>query len=559
MSTMNSTSTEIKEDESIVVCPSCRDYIPFFKVVSEEGNHFLQIQCVCSQELINIKLEKYNQSIKEYNKSEEGKKCFRKNHANQKAQKYCTICRDWMCEDCFDLHNEIAKGHILRNRVLKLSCEDHKQPLNRHCEECNKTICEQCVESHSKTHHIIQGNDISLDSFDNDIEKMQSIMNANEKYKIEFDSYIKAIVDELTKWKTEVDQAYSISKQMHLQLKKYCELVKKTTQIININSNYPLCHSVVSLTVTTKTELQNMRTQLEGKYKTLHKQSTEKITLTIKKLLKMKTNFSSENSVQQDHQPTYQHKKKTDIPEDLFSLIQLEDGRLVSGGNDGMIKLFDKMSLECLDSFKAHSNWVTSLHQLHDGRLISGGNDSQIIVWNIFTFKKITSFQGHSNWVTSFTQLSDGRLVSGGNDNMIKFWNMTNFECVDSFKAGSYEVTSLLELDDGRLVSGGIDNMIKFWDVTTHLCLYSIKAHTSCVTSLVQLKNKSLVSGGNDATIKIWDLETNKCKKEITTGLPCVTSLFQMDNALLVSLSSCNYVFFDFGEVPFSSIEQYDM
>jgi WD40 repeat protein len=98
---------------------------------------------------------------------------------------------------------------------------------------------------------------------------------------------------------------------------------------------------------------------------------------------------------------------------------------------------------------------------LADGRLISGGEDGNIKVWP----KEGTGepvVLSHGSPVTSLAMLVDGRLASGGKDGKIKLWPMesTGVPVVLSHRG---PVLSLAVLADGRLASGGWDGKIKLW------------------------------------------------------------------------------------------------
>ena len=74
---------------------------------------------------------------------------------------------------------------------------------------------------------------------------------------------------------------------------------------------------------------------------------------------------------------------------------------------------------------KLEISGIRSISSSNDGtRIISGGADGTIKVWNSVTDKVINTFYGHSGWVHSVSFSNDGtRIVSGGADGTIKVWN----------------------------------------------------------------------------------------------------------------------------------------
>jgi len=105
----------------------------------------------------------------------------------------------------------------------------------------------------------------------------------------------------------------------------------------------------------------------------------------------------------------------------VWSLAVLADGRLASGGEDGMIRLWPKE--ETGEPMVLAHGWggVWSLAVLADGRLASGGEDGKIKLWPTEGTGEPVVL-AHGDWVLSLAVLPDGRLASGGDDGTIKIW-----------------------------------------------------------------------------------------------------------------------------------------
>jgi len=62
---------------------------------------------------------------------------------------------------------------------------------------------------------------------------------------------------------------------------------------------------------------------------------------------------------------------------------------------------------------------------LEDGRLVSGGDDKTLIVWaagDDASFAAAQTLSGHTGGVYCVAQLDDRRLASGSNDHTLKVW-----------------------------------------------------------------------------------------------------------------------------------------
>jgi WD40 repeat protein len=108
----------------------------------------------------------------------------------------------------------------------------------------------------------------------------------------------------------------------------------------------------------------------------------------------------------------------------VLCVTQLTDGRLVSGGFDGTIKIWNTISGIYLMDLEGHTEDVNCMTQLTDGRLVTGSDDSTIKLWDTILGSCLMTMQGHIDYVRCVTQLTDGRLVSGSDDMTIKIWNI---------------------------------------------------------------------------------------------------------------------------------------
>ena len=62
------------------------------------------------------------------------------------------------------------------------------------------------------------------------------------------------------------------------------------------------------------------------------------------------------------------------------------------------------------------------MSQFIDGRIVSGGSDWTITVWNSKNGSIETSFEAHDEAVCGLVVTVDGKIVSGSRDMAIKVW-----------------------------------------------------------------------------------------------------------------------------------------
>ena len=64
-------------------------------------------------------------------------------------------------------------------------------------------------------------------------------------------------------------------------------------------------------------------------------------------------------------------------------------------------------------TLEGHEDIVGSLAVLEGGRLASGSDDGMIKIWNLATGTCVATLRGHENEVNSLAVLEGGRLASG--------------------------------------------------------------------------------------------------------------------------------------------------
>ncbi|MGZ3633961.1 MAG: WD40 repeat domain-containing protein [Parachlamydiaceae bacterium] len=80
------------------------------------------------------------------------------------------------------------------------------------------------------------------------------------------------------------------------------------------------------------------------------------------------------------------------------------------------------VQMECVNTLKGHTDFVSALVELADGTLASGSKDKTIKLWDPVSGAMKHTLTGHTNGVNALVQLADGTLASGSGDKTIKLW-----------------------------------------------------------------------------------------------------------------------------------------
>ena len=118
-------------------------------------------------------------------------------------------------------------------------------------------------------------------------------------------------------------------------------------------------------------------------------------------------------------------KTMTEHEQGVLCVIQMDmqDNRIVSGGKDKSLKVWDFKGLSCKKSINAHNDWIYCLYDLGNGQLATGSRDNLIKIWDMKDYQCLKTFTGHSNTVISIFK-EGKKLISGSADKTIKIWSM---------------------------------------------------------------------------------------------------------------------------------------
>jgi hypothetical protein len=154
-----------------------------------------------------------------------------------------------------------------------------------------------------------------------------------------------------------------------------------------------------------------------------------------------------------------------------------------------------------------HTDSINSICCLEDGRIVTGGEDKKVLIWSK-TFDKIElALLDNPKPIKLVKTLNDGRLIVGGYQTLKIYNHTNNFKVSCILRDISSNVLDLINLEDGRIICGSYREL-KVFNMTWN-SLYkdgkSIREHTSWVTSIIKLNGKRFASGSEDKQILIFD------------------------------------------------------
>ena len=412
--------------------------------------------------------------------------------------KFCLECKKILCKKCLESHADLfgENLHHLDSEIPEYSdvCKVHPSGfLDTLCTDCHMTICHYCLLEGNKhyRHNAISFNSLkiniiknienlkfqSYESFDEEVERL------NENYENLYNNEIKVFneqIDNLIKALNEIREQFMEKMKVKLEQKNLTiKLIKNIYEFIYKDlANIPksIDYPVLCLYQVFNTEFISFRIDIPKLENDYIENIMDKIALI-------------------DQSEHFQNKYQ-------FSLKNYMLNRNIT----------------------KHTEAINSICCLEDGRVVTGGEDKKVLIWSD-NFEKIDlALLDNARPVKLVKLLNDGRLAVGGYQNIKIYNNLNNFKISCILKDISNNVTDMIHLEDGRIITASYRE-IKVFNMTWNNQYKDgkpIKEHTSWVNCLIKLNGKRFASGSEDKQILIFDYNIKlirriSCKFEISS------------------------------------------
>ncbi|XP_017805845.2 CMT1A duplicated region transcript 1 protein isoform X3 [Papio anubis] len=207
---------------------------------------------------------------------------------------------------------------------------------------------------------------------------------------------------------------------------------------------------------------------------------------------------------------------------------------------------WDLKSGACTRIFSGHQGTITCI-DLCKNRLVSGGKDCQVKVWDVDTGKCLKTFR-HKDPILA-TRINDTYIVSSCERGVVKVWHLVMAQLVKTL-SGHEGAVKCLFFDQWHLLSGSTDGLVMAWSMVGKYerCLMAFKHPKEVLhVSLLFLR---VISACADGKIRIYNFLNGNCMKMIKAngrGDP-VLSFFIQGNRMVVNTES-NVLVFQFEHI----------
>ncbi|WP_088431771.1 WD40 repeat domain-containing protein [Halomicronema hongdechloris] len=209
-----------------------------------------------------------------------------------------------------------------------------------------------------------------------------------------------------------------------------------------------------------------------------------------------------------------------------WALAFTSDGRFLAGSlgdSDRAIHLWDWRTGQSLKTFLGHTGPASGLAFIpatasHSQRLVSGGQDCLLKIWDVDSGECLRTLTDHRGMVWSVAVHPEGdRFATASFDQTIKIWDVETEVCLQTLLGHTAEVTSVRFSPDGLLlVSSSSDRTLRLWEVATGKCLTVLQSHEDSVWAAAFIaghtptgewaSGQAIVSVGMDQSVRFWDI-----------------------------------------------------
>ncbi|MFE3377466.1 NB-ARC domain-containing protein [Streptomyces anulatus] len=235
---------------------------------------------------------------------------------------------------------------------------------------------------------------------------------------------------------------------------------------------------------------------------------------------------------------------------------------LATGGEDGIVRIWDRASGSCMATLANGSDSVWSVAVSSDGTwLATTSSDYRIRIWDRASGECIATlldplgsgvsvaFGPDNTWLTTVNNVGIVRIwdrASGectailrnpdplGNtvavspdgtwlatariDGLVRLWDRSPVTCTATLVGHTGSVESVAIAPDGTwLATTGVDGRVRFWDQESGECTADLMGHTGSVESVAIAPDGTwLATTGVDGTVRIWDRATATCTAILT-------------------------------------------
>ena len=169
-------------------------------------------------------------------------------------------------------------------------------------------------------------------------------------------------------------------------------------------------------------------------------------------------------------------------------------------------------------------------------RLVTGGNDRTVRLWDFSTGKELRNFEGHGEFVVGVDISRDGsRILSCGDDETMRVWDANTGEQLSQLEGNLAGVIAASFMPNPNFaVTVSEDSTVRLWDIEKEASIQTIDFEHSVCSAAINLPHQLLAVGTHSGHVYLVDLKSFKKLGEVFSIDSCIPRLaFSADATML--------------------------
>lgn len=220
--------------------------------------------------------------------------------------------------------------------------------------------------------------------------------------------------------------------------------------------------------------------------------------------------------------------------DEVWSLAETPKGRLISGGRDGILRLWSATGQpESQEIPSGHSAGIRGIVAISDHEWWTAGDEGTLRHWVGGKPQGPPIVTGHGS-IQTLVRTLDGHLLSAGTDGLLRRWHATTGESLGPpLPTGHLEVWSVAILPNGDWVTGGREGMLQWWHQGQRRGLPQPSGQ-GAVSALVDLTTNGILSGGDDGSMRLWS-QDGRLLRTLKSGHSSIFTFLRRKNGRVLS------------------------
>jgi WD40 repeat protein/serine/threonine protein kinase len=182
-------------------------------------------------------------------------------------------------------------------------------------------------------------------------------------------------------------------------------------------------------------------------------------------------------------------------------------GQLLAAGSGTELLFFDVRTGRQVRRILGHPAPITHVaFANHGGRVVTGCDDAIARLWDVETGKLLASFEGHTGAVLAACFTSDDRtLITGSADGTAAVWDVASYSMLKHLVHPEHVLGVALSPDDRTLGTACRDGQVRIWDRTADYEIRgTLTGHGSDAPAVAfSPDGRRVITGGHK--VKVWE------------------------------------------------------